>query len=110
MTIEEFELLYRIECRLHKIAEIGMEWVENTIDMLACYCPYEKIVKFTHKLLDLDYATAMWIIKHEIAHALDYRELGEESNWYDCQVTAHGKSWQRWCKVVGCPTHRYIPV
>lgn len=109
MTKEEFSLLFRMECRQHGI-KVGMRWIANDPDTLAQYQPYKRVVEFTRRLISLDYATVMWIIRHEIAHALEYRDLGEEDNWYDNQEDAHGDNWKRYCKVVGCPATQFIPV
>lgn len=109
MTIEEFELLFRMECRQHKVTGVIMGWMERVDETLAEFCPYMKVITFTNFLLTLDYATVMWIIRHEIAHALDYAGLSFE-DWYDDQESAHGESWQRWCKVVGCPSSQFIPI
>lgn len=110
MTKEEFALLFRMECRQHGI-KVGMRWMAaKDPALLALYKPYQKVVAFTHRLINLDYATVMWIIRHELAHALEYRDLGEEENWYDNQEDAHGDTWKRYCKVVGCPATQFIPV
>lgn len=109
VTKQEFALLFRMECRQHGI-KVGMKWIADDPELLACYEPYKRIVEFTRRLINLDYATVMWIIRHELAHALEYRDLGEERNWYCNQEDAHGDNWKRYCKVVGCPATQQIPI
>lgn len=107
MTKQELGLLFRMECRQHGI-KVGMRWATfKNHKILATYNPYQHVIKLTDQLLNLDYATVMWVIRHEIAHALDYLGL-DEQDWYCTDEAAHGDRWKSYCKVVGCPATQFV--
>lgn len=101
MTVEEFELLFRMECR-DKKACAALEWRPKFQRVLARCNAEDKVIMFSLRCLSLDYATAIWVIRHELAHLFDYIERGGFHGTY------HNNNWRKWCRVMGCPATTYI--
>jgi len=106
LTQTEAEQLIRMELRQWGFPADSFEWVESG-GMIACAVGSEQRIKLTPRVLNSS-ALLTEVVKHEIAHLLDYKERGTfEINGRN---VFHGKNWKKWCGIVGCRPRRFIPL
>ncbi len=107
MTASDFIQLARMEMKQHRlipawsVAIVGKRWKRT----LAECNPNTKTLEFSPRALSC-YSVSLQIIRHEIAHALDWEERG---TWrVKVQNRHHGRAWKEKCRLVKCPATRYI--
>jgi len=104
MDRKTIELLFRIECRQHKIEGVKLAWRDKKQSPhgLACANGPERTIYFYPLATLLGEKTIEKIMRHELAHILDHDERGQYEN-ENGRFNAHGKNWRKYCKQLGCP-------
>lgn len=105
VLLSEAETFIRIELRAWKIPQIQIEW--RNMKELGLASPWENKIILSSKILSSS-ALLTEIVRHEIAHILDYNERGTFLK--NGKNDFHGKNWKKWCLKVGCRPRRFIPV
>lgn len=109
MTSQDFLFIFRLECKQHKIADVQPVMRGASSETLALCNAAENKIEFFSGCLSLSYENAVEVIRHELAHLLDYRETGGWKKHPSGRNDFHGQSWKRFCKQLGCRARRYIP-
>jgi predicted SprT family Zn-dependent metalloprotease len=105
MTTTEIEALCQAEASKHNL-KISTGWFQET-GIWACYMPVNRSILFNYAITNLDYATVMWIVRHELAHAMDYASLAPHE-YHDTDEQMHGENWKKCCKIIGCPSSQFV--
>jgi predicted SprT family Zn-dependent metalloprotease len=108
LTKAEADLLIRMELRQWGFPPDAYEWTEATEGngIAWVYASHVKVY-LTEKVL-ASAALLTEVIKHEVAHLLDFKERGLTEVSTGTHV--HGASWKKWCRIVGCRARKIIPV
>jgi predicted SprT family Zn-dependent metalloprotease len=105
LTKQEAESYIRMELRQWKLSNVKIEW--KTFCHLGEADVSNNQINLSLEVLE-SAALLVEVVKHEIAHFLDYLERGTfEVNGRN---VFHGKNWKKWCLTVGCRPRRLIPV
>lgn len=109
MTRADLETLFRMECRQHKIDGVKFKWMGKGESALAkCNAEHGEI-EFFEIACFLSYENAVELIRHELAHFLDYQEFNCWKKTKNNKFNLHGKSWKRFCAKLGCRARVRIP-
>jgi len=107
MTKEEFSFLFRAECRQHKIADVELVFLGESKSTLAIAKGHDSCLWIFDGALSLSYQNTIELIRHELAHILDFRDGGwkrKGSRW-----DIHGANWKKFCAILGCKARTSIP-
>jgi predicted SprT family Zn-dependent metalloprotease len=105
LTPQEAETYIRMELRQWKLSDVKFEW--RNFKHLGEADVSNNQINLSHRLLN-SAPLLVEVVKHEIAHFLDYKERGTFQE--NGRNVFHGKNWKKWCLSVGCRPRRLIPV
>ena len=112
ITREEAELYARLTLKQWKVADTKVTF-HDILDNSKCnlgqyvWADDANEIRISNQCLEY-FPLFEWVLKHELAHKLDYDERG---TFYDekGKLEFHGKSFKKWCKVVGITNGRFPP-
>ena len=103
LTTQEVEQFARLTLKQWNLSDVTVRWVDRSYYGAANV--WKNQIEISRKSLT-SFERFSLVLRHEIAHFLDYRERGtfERNGRNDF----HGASFKRWCKVLGVSSSRFV--
>jgi predicted SprT family Zn-dependent metalloprotease len=108
MNQAEVEIYCRMELKQWKLGDYSIVWKEMK-GTLGLADPWNKTI-ILNPLVMRSTEMLMWIVKHEMAHVLDWIERGGTFQNEKGRNDFHGASWKKWCRLVGVKPDRCVAV
>ena len=107
ITKEEADLFCKFELKTWKLSNINIVWSDMTRYLGLADVANNRIILSTRILTSTQ--VLIEVVKHEIAHVLDYQERGTFIG-KNGRNDFHGESFKKWCKIVNVKCRRFIPI
>jgi len=107
ITKEEADLFCKFELKTWKLSDINIVWSDMTHYLGLADVANNRIILSTRILTST--RLLIEVVKHEIAHVLDYQERGTFIG-KNGRNDFHGENFKKWCKIVNVKCRRLIPV
>lgn len=105
LTKQEADCFIKLELKSWGLKNYSWEWA--SFSHLGEAHPNKNKIKLSPRILSSS-ALLIEIVKHEIAHCLDWNERGTFIR--NGKNDFHGKNWKKYCLLVGCRPRRLIPL
>ena len=106
MNLKEASIYCRLELKDYNLSGVSIIWKDMN-RFLGLADPMNNHIILSNLCLKSS-ALLREVVKHEIAHMLDFRERGTFIR--NGRNDFHGKNWKKWCKVVGVKSRLVIPI
>ena len=107
ITEQEAALYIRLTLKQWDMSHIPFSWT-NTRRTLGVYYVRDKRIELSRQILN-SFPLFKEVFLHELAHALQYQELGGASKTKSGRNDFHGSVWKKWCAQLKIPARRLIP-
>ena len=105
LTKQEADCFIKLELKSWGLKNYSWEWA--SFSHLGEAHPNKNKIKLSPRILSSS-ALLIEIVKHEIAHCLDWNERGTFIR--NGKNDFRGKNWKKYCLLVGCRPRRLIPL
>jgi predicted SprT family Zn-dependent metalloprotease len=109
LTTQEVEQYIRLTLKQWKLSKLSVKWRDTNASWLGlAYVAKNEIV--LNKMILIDFRLFDEVLKHEIAHFLQYKRNGNKFLKKNGRWMLHGKDFRDVCKEMGIPARTQIPV
>ena len=106
ITKSEAECFVRLELKQWGLSEINFKWINvNGINGWADILGKE--LGLNETLLSRGIGVFIEVVRHEIAHFLDFKERDSLFLEHPCDG-GHGPNWKKWCKTLKIPARTHV--
>jgi hypothetical protein len=109
ITTTEAELYCRLTLKQYGLPDFKIVWREKTKSFLGLALPWDKEIHLSMEVLT-NFVTYNWTLKHEIAHCIQFKRMGNTFRGKNGRNDFHGKVFKEVCKEMGISSSRFIPV
>jgi predicted SprT family Zn-dependent metalloprotease len=101
-TIQEVDCYVRLTLKQWGFSDVKVIWKETNAKWLGIACPQLKEMTLNKRILK-NFKVFDNVLKHEIAHFIDYRNNGNKFIKKNGRYSFHGKSFRDVCRMMKIP-------